>query len=281
MRCSLPRHPGLHRAVQAIGIALVSVAATLCAGSPTRADGIQYNSAKCANSPDGMMYVAAGRHVYHQPFENLRYVHDVSLETAAGLPVPPRPSQPIGCPDHPMRGMGFKFAPFSDVANPGAAETAIGGLVQLIEVDPASWWDTYERYSLSKPNPCAAGHAGGEEMVPGFTVCRPAAAVSPDRRSRLPFAAIVDPRQHTGPLGQPLAILCNPNMSAGADDDVCEISYRLDHDLGLWYEFHTSLVPLSGLIGFDRELRRRIAEAEVSDYWWPVLPTSRPRVPQQ
>ena len=69
-------------------------------------------------------------------------------------------------------------------------------------------------------------------------------------------------------------------MSADADDHVCEISYRLDTDVGVWYEFHTSAMPLSGVIDFDRELRRRIAEAEVSDYWWPVFPASRPRDPQ-
>jgi hypothetical protein len=70
-------------------------------------------------------------------------------------------------------------------------------------------------------------------------------------------------------------------MSAGADDHVCEISYRLDTDVGVWYEFQTSVMPLTAVIDFDRELRRRIAEAEVSDYWWPALPTSRPRAPQQ
>ena len=277
MRCRLPRHPTLHRTIQAIGAVVVSVVASLSAGSPSRADVIQYNSAKCSDNPHGMIYVAAGRHVYYQPFENLRYVHGVSLETAAGLPVAPRPSQPRGCPDHPLRGMGFKFGPFSDVTRPGPAETAISGLVELVEVDPAAWWDTYERHSLS--NRCAAGHPGGVETAPGLTLCWPASTVSSDRPGRLPFAALVDPRHHAGPLGQPLAILCNPNMSAGADDYVCEISYRLDHDLGVWYEFHTSLVPLSGLIGFDRELRRRIAEAEVSDYWWPMLPASRPAVP--
>jgi hypothetical protein len=222
-----------------------------------------------------MIYVAAGRHVYHQPFENLRYVHGVSLETAADLPVPPRPWQPQGCPDHPLRGTGFKFGPFSDVTSPGAAETAIGGLVQLIEVDPAAWWDTYERHALT--NPCTAGH--GAEMAPGLIVCRQ--ALSSGRAGRLPFAAIVDPRRHAGPLGQPLAILCSPDMSSGADDHVCEISYRLDTDVGVWYEFQTSVMPLTGVIDFDRELRRRIAEAEVSDYWWPALPTSRPRAPQQ
>jgi hypothetical protein len=281
MRCSLPRHPRLPQAVQATGMVLVSIVASLCAGSPTRGDAIQYNSAKCSENPGGMIYVAAGHHVYHQPFENLRYVHSVSLETAAGLPVAPRPSQPRGCPDHPLRGMGFKFGPFSDVTKPGVAETAIGALVQLIEVDPAAWWDTYERHSLSRANACAAEHATGIETAPGLTVCRPAAATSSGRPGRLPLVAIVDSRHHAGPLGQPLAILCSPNTSAGADDHVCEMSYRLDTDVGVWYEFHTSVMPLSGVIDFDRELRRRIAEAEVSDYWWPVFPTSRPRDPHQ
>src|SRR6185295_2569981 len=96
-------------------------------GSPSPADGIHYDSAKCAESPPGMIYVAAGRHVYHQPSGNLHYVHGVSRETAAGLPIPPRPSQPAGCPDHPLRGMGFKFGPFSDVADPAAPETAMSG----------------------------------------------------------------------------------------------------------------------------------------------------------
>ena len=281
MRCSVPSRPRLHWAVQAIGGVLVSVVTFLCAGSPTRGDAIQYNSAKCASNPDGMIYVAAGRHVYHQPFENLRYVHGVSLETAAGLPMPPRPWQPKGCPDHPLRGMGFKFGPFSDVANPEAAETAIGGLVQLIEIDPSSWWDTHERYSLSNSGSCAAEPSRGTEMAPGLTVCRPAAAISADRRSRLRLSRLSIPGTIPVRSVNPWRSLCNPNMSADADDYVCEISYRLDQDLGVWYEFRTSLIPLSGLIDFDRELRRRIAEAEVSDYWWPILPTGRPRAPHQ
>jgi hypothetical protein len=246
-----------------------------------------------------MIYVAAGRHVYHQPLENLRYVHGLSLDTAAGLPIPPRRAEPEGCPDHPLRGVGFKFGPFSDVNNPGTAETAIGGLVQLIEIDPASSWDTHERYSLSNPGSCPAGDRGASEMTPGemthgevttgemtfgemtpgLTVCWSAAAGSADRGKRSPFVALVDSRHYTGPLGQPLAVLCNPNMSADADDYSCELSYRIDRDVILWYDFRTSLIPLSGLIDFDRELRRRIAQAEVPDYGWPSLSTSRPAVP--
>jgi hypothetical protein len=94
------------------------------------------------------------------------------------------------------------------------------------------------------------------------------------------LVAIIDPQQYAGPLGQPLAVLCNPNMSARADDYACEISYRLGQDLSVWYQFRTSLLPLSSLIAFDRELRRRIAEAEVPNYWWPVLPSGRPTVPK-
>ena len=197
------------------------------------------------------------------------------------FPMPPRPSQPKGCPDHPLRGMGFKFGPFSDVSNPEAAETAIGGLVQLIEIDPSSWWDTHERYSLSSAGSCAAEHSSRDRN--GTWSDCVLAGRSQLGRSTEPLSVCGNCRFSAlcGPLGQPLAILCNPNMSVDADDHVCEISYRLDQDVGVWYEFHTSRIPLSGLIGFDRELRRRIAEAEVSDYWWPVLPTGRPRGPHQ
>jgi hypothetical protein len=109
-----------------------------------------------------------------------------------------------------------------------------------------------------------------------LTVCWSAAAGPAERRNRSPFVAIVDPQHYAGPLGQPLAIFCNPAMSAQAADYACEISYRLNQDVGLWYDFRTSLIPLSRLIDFDRELRRRIAEAEVPDYWWPIFPSSRP-----
>lgn len=230
-----------------------------------------YNSSKCSSNPDGMIYVAAGRHVFHQPFGNLRYVHGISPETAAGLPVPPRPSEPRGCPDHPLRGIGFKFSPFADVADPGKADTMTGGSVHIIDIDPSSWWDTHEVYSLSNAGSC--GTANRSEVAPGLTVCRPATA-SFDRRHS-PFVAVVDPQHHTGPLGQPLAIHCKPDLP-NEIDHLCEISYRFDQDVGIWYHFHTSLLPLSDLIAFDRELRRRISEAEVADYWWPVFPASRP-----
>jgi hypothetical protein len=240
-------------------------------GAAEQGETIRYNSAKCSGNPGGMIYVAAGRHVFHQPFDNLRYVHGMSPEMAAGLPVPPRPSEPGGCPDHPLRGIGFKFSPFSDVADPERAATATGGSVQIIDIDPSSWWDTHEVYSLSNAGACGTR----SEVAPGLTACRPAAASPPDRKHSA-FVALVDPRQHAGPLGQPLAILCKPDSPNQTENHLCEVSYRLDQDVGVWYHFQTSVLPLSGLIDFDRELRRRISEAEVADYWWPVFPASRP-----
>jgi hypothetical protein len=255
-------------------VILISVGIFLCGGPPARAEGVAYNSSRCTNNPHGMIYVAAGRHVYHQPFENLQYVHGVSFETAAGLSVSPTLSEPEGCPDHPLRGMGFKFGPFSDVTKPKAAEPAMGGFVQLIEIDRTSWWDTHELYALAKSGTCAAGEWQGVETTPGLTVCPATAASSAGRGSRSPFFAIVDPRLYKGPLGQQLAVFCNPNTSAHAEDYSCEISYRLDEHVGVWYDFRTSLVPLSGLIAFDRELRRRIGESEVPAHLWPVPPSA-------
>jgi hypothetical protein len=240
---------------------------------------IQYNSSKCASNPHGMIYVAASHHVFHQPFQNLGYVHGLSPETLAGLPIAPRPFEPKGCPDNPMRGSGFKFSSFSDVANPAMADAAIGGSVQIIDIDPSSWWDTYELYSLSTGNSCGAIAEGKTEIAPGLIACRSPAAASADRPKHSRFVVIVDPRHYTGPLGQSLAIYCAADLRSEVDDHSCEMSYRLTQDLGIWYDFRTSLLPLSRLVSFDQELRRRISEAEVADYRWPVLPTSSPALP--
>ena len=248
--------------------------------SSLRGQELQHAASPCSNDPQRMVYVAVGRHVYRQPAENLRYVHGISLETAAGLPIPPRRAEPEGCPDHPLRGMGFKFAPFSDVATAGSAGANTGGLVQLIEIDPYSWWDTHERYALGGAGVCRTGDRA--ETAPNMTICRPVAARSADAAGHSSFAALIDSRYYAGPLDQPLAILCD---SAGsrraddADDHVCEISYRLERNVGVWYQFETSLIPLSHIVDFDRELRRRIAQAEIADYGWPVPPLSRPSTP--
>jgi hypothetical protein len=226
-----------------------------------------------------MIYVAAGRHVFHQPVENLGYVHGLSPETLAGLPIPPRPFEPKGCPDHPMRGSGFKFSPFSDVANPAMADAAIGGSVQIIDIDPWSWWDTYELYSLSTDNSCGAIPDGATEMAPGLIACRSPVVKPADRPKHFRFVVIVDSRHYTGPLGQSLAVYCAADLRGEIDDHHCEMSYRLAEDIGIWYDFRTSLLPLSRLIAFDRELRRRISEAEVVDYRWPAFPASRPVLP--
>ena len=148
-------------------LCLVGMAVPSGAGAP----GEMYNSSKCASHPNGMVYVAAGRRVFHQPIENLGYVHGMSPETLADLPVPPRPFEPKGCPDHPIRGSGFKFSPFSDVTNPRMADTAIGGSVQIIEIDPSSWWDTHELYSLSMTSACGAAPEGKPEIAPGLIAC--------------------------------------------------------------------------------------------------------------
>lgn len=243
--------------------------------SPAPAQQQQFGGLRCAKNPQHMIYVAVGRHVYRQPAENLKYVHGISFETAAGLPIPPRRSEPEGCPDHPLRGIGFKFGPFSDVGSPGAAETSIGGLIQLIEIDPYSWWDTHERYALAGAGTCRAGDTSDRETAPGMTMCRSGPARAAEDPARSSFAAIIDSRSYSGPLNQPLAILCNPDDTSRADDHVCEISYRLDRNVGVWYQFSTSLISLPRIIAFDRELRRRIAEAEMTDYAWPVVPFGR------
>jgi hypothetical protein len=175
-----------------------------------------------------------------------------------------------------LRGIAFKFGPFSDVATPGIAGADIGGLVQLIEIDPYSWWDTHERYALAGAGECRADRWSNGETAPHMTICRSAAPRSAERPGSASFTAMIDPRYYSGPLDQPLAILCNSGDPNRADDYVCEISYRLEPNVGVWYQFETSQIALTRIIDFDRELRRRIAQAEIADYRWPIVPLSRP-----
>jgi hypothetical protein len=252
---------------------MVSASVLLGSDRHARGNDIPYSDLKCSRHPGGMIYLAAGDHVYRQPLENLAYVHSPSVESAIGLPIAPRPFEPKGCPDHPLRGVGFKFTSFSDLADP-AIGTATGGSIQILELDPFASWDTHDRYSLSKSNSCDTAKREPPPL-PGLVICGAASAASSDRGRPAAFAVIVDPGHYAGPLGQPLTVLCHSTLSTQADDYGCELSYRLQPDLGVWYQFRTSLLPLSGLIAFDRELRRRIAEAEVPNYWWPSLPGSR------
>jgi hypothetical protein len=239
----------------------------------------RFGPAGCTSNPNGMIYVAAGRHVFHQPPGNLGYVHEVSPETSAGLPIAPRPFDPKGCPDHPIRGIGFKFSSFSDVTGSNTTEIAIGSSIQIIGIDPWSWWDTHEIHSLRHARSCDGTDAGGIEMASALRACRSFEAQSAGHE-RSSFTVIVDPERYAGPLGQPLAVNCRANRSDEVDDHICEMSYRLSQEIGIWYDFRTSLLPLGRLIAFDAELRRRIVEAEVADYWWPVFPGSRPPVPR-
>ena len=116
-------------------LVLLSAAGALAAA---HGDTNLYVSPRCPDNPDGMIYLAAGRHVFQQPPQNLSYVHEMSSETATGLPVPPRAFEPRGCPNHPMRGAVFTFSAFSDVDKPGSVNARFGGSVQIIDIDPAS-----------------------------------------------------------------------------------------------------------------------------------------------
>jgi hypothetical protein len=194
-------------------------------------------------------------------------------EAMAGLPVPPRPWEREGCADHPIRGSGFKFNSFSDVSDQRKDHAAVGGSVQILDVDPSSWWDTHQVDSLSASGFCDAAVAVTiTKTAPGLLACW-----SPGVRPDVPqksagFIVRVDPRHYAGPLGQPLAIRCVRDFSSEVDDFNCELSYRIADDVGVWYDFRTSLLPLDAIIAFDRELRRRLSESEVTDYWWPALP---------
>ena len=70
---------------------------------------IRFDPSLCRENPGGVVTIAAGRTVLQIPVETLGYIRDSSLERRAMWPAPPDPTQPEGCPDHPIDGGGFNL----------------------------------------------------------------------------------------------------------------------------------------------------------------------------
>ena len=164
MRCSLPRHPRLPQAVRSTGMVLVSVGRLLCAGSPTRGDAIQYNSAKCSENPRrndlrGGRPSRVSSAVRKSQIRARRITGDGRRSShSAATFAAQRMSRITRCGAWASSSARFPTSPIRR-----SAETAIGGLVQLIEIDPAAWWDTHERYALSRATRAPRDTATGTE----------------------------------------------------------------------------------------------------------------------
>jgi hypothetical protein len=82
-------------------------------GYPAQNGQVHYDPSKCSKDPHGMVYFAVGRRVFRQPVENIGYIAAGSRPANAPYPSPPDPSEPMGCPDHPLPGGSYTLSRMS------------------------------------------------------------------------------------------------------------------------------------------------------------------------
>jgi hypothetical protein len=241
-------------------------------------DQIHYDPSKCSTDPHGMVYVALGRRVFREAYEDLGYVHGDSPQKMAALPTPPKPSDPEGCPDHPIRGFGFNFKKFTtsrdsnDEVSKKFGDIAGGEIINssssLIQKSDN---DIYTKI-------CKEGQANAE-VAPGLIACWYKNAVDFENRGRHGMEVQAKPEAYQTPHGGKYTLECDINFGSKQNDAYfCRTAYNIykwlndtineSYGVSIAYGFNTEKIPLKEAIAYDRELRRRIIESEVPNYPW-------------
>ena len=240
--------------------------------SPTYAKDavLHYDTSKCSTDPHDMVYFAVGRRVYRQPMENIFYIQGYSnkLRDDAHLPQPPKPSDPAGCPDHPIQALGYYLRHFS--ALPGDTAKSLYANADKVPIEiinnPSPGLNAVDTKSFDLI--CKTYHLH-DDSVPGFIGCK--------KPFKCDHGEIYQAKKYSLPFHQRMILNCVVSYRyCEPQPGLCSVSYRLFDDLTVWYKFKTVNVPIKDALDYDRELQRRIGLAEVKNYPWP---SDRPNNP--
>jgi hypothetical protein len=256
---------GVRRPSAFFGFAYVLAVAVVLMPTPVMArdDQLHYDTSKCSTDPHEMVYFAVGRRVFRQPIHNISRLQGYStqLRARANLPHPPKPSEPEGCPDHPIQAMGYYLRYFSAMPEDGdkilyanadkVPLEVINALTPGLNPVDAKTFDLIcSKYNLK------------DTSIPGFMGC--------SRSSECDHGASYQANDYPLPLGQTMTLNCTLPLHYCEDTPgLCSVSYKLFSDLSVWYKFKTANVPIKDALDYDRELQRRIKAAEVAHYPWP------------
>jgi len=237
-----------------------------------------YNPSSCATDPHGMVYFALGRRVYRQPMENIFYMVSYipksnfhqqtpgelpgdAYKDPADLPQPPRPDEPLGCPDNPIQQLGYSMVRFSDVSpDPLKPLPAIFDKIPVSIAENPGIGLTFG----GTADAMCKSHPLRDMSIPGLIGCEK--EYDGDR------GTVYESTDYKVPNGRGLILACLFHSSIShpinAIPDLCQAGYKLYDDVSLTYKFSSKVVPLAQISDFDRELRRRIEVAEIKNYPW-------------
>lgn len=234
-------------------------------GDPAQNGHIHYDTSKCSKDPQGMVYFAVGRRVLRQPMANITYITLGPAAYLASLPAPPDPSEPIGCPDHPIQGLAYDLRRLSAMPNnPPNSASAYADRVGLVignghfsSAENGLFDLMCRTYTLR------------DDSVPDFAGCKKPFRCDQD----IAYQA----EKYREPDGGKMALFCSVGINCSPRPISCEGGYKLHDDFAVHYEFATSSVPVAEIVATDRELQRRFDAAEVKDFRWQSTRTETTR----
>ena len=252
----------------ASGALFLSLLAVPALPGDAQSDVVHYDPSQCATDPEGTVTIALGRIVLRVPMDELSSIGDLPPHERAIAPVPPDPSQPEGCPDHPMVGRSFYFQYLLDAVQENQPPhepfpRRIDRLL-LISVTQDYWgmqpfWEhRFERVCIN--------HQLRSVVENGFVVCRVRSSRIGTPPEHWPFYVQAPLDVYAAPFGQPFTVGCIRGSIPGTHQ--CNVDYKLYGTLNLTYRFEPGRLPITDLIDFDRELRAWVESMRVQDFVW-------------
>ena len=230
---------------------------------------VHYDPSQCSTDPEGTVTIALGRVVLRVPMDALSSIADLPPQERAVAPVPPDPSQPQGCPDHPMIGRAFYFRYLSDAVQDGSLSNQplsrrIDRLA-LIAVRP-DFWGLQPSHERRFRQVCT-DYQLRRESGNGLQIChvRPNDTERPERH--WPFVAQAPLSRYVAPFDRPFTAYCTWGSRPGTHQ--CDVDYKLYDTMNVAYRFEPGRLPLDDLIDFDRGLRAWIESVRVDGFVWP------------
>ncbi|MDE8741025.1 hypothetical protein PZA20_04245 [Pectobacterium polaris] len=226
-----------------------------------------FDPQKCqAPDPEGKAYVALRDTVFHISIDQLSILHDPVLRDGETLPLPPDPSEPLGCKGNPLSQQSLLFSRnFNGKLGdrPDWPKAWPLQKFQLFSSTPDHWglrWHMlYDKMCETRPKQTG--------LVPNMTACL--YEKNPERPDRYDVEEagswLIDPEVYSAPFNQRFAIFCGFAISGGAD---CKVDYKIFPSVNLHYAFTPKELPLTEVINFDKHLRTELEQSVVKNYPW-------------
>lgn len=210
--------------------------------------------------PEGKAYIAVGTAVLRLPVRELVISDDPPAWVT--FPRPPQPEEPRGCKGNPLPQLtliqAFQFEAWQAKTSRRSPLTQL----RLIGALPA-----YYGLRLDQAHTQSCRLLPGRiRLGNGLEGCIPLRKPS-DRHVAGSGSYQAPHSVYPLPMGQLFTASCIP--SAGGLKVKCTVSYRLEENLAVSYEFDTDDLPLENLMDFDRQLSADIMAAIVHEYPWP------------